>query len=386
MTRRGARVDILFDLAHHPDQRVRRVSRALADAGYAVRILAWDRAGTFPDQEMDGSVEIRRVHVPSEDGLGLRQLPKLVRAVSLYVPHIRRDPPAVLHAVNLPLLLAAILIAPLIGRPRIVFDAFEIYSLMESRKYPGGIIRAIALAERFLPRFADLVITVGEGRARYFGERGVGSVVVANWIDRPATPVEREDARRGLGWPVERFTILYAGSLDPARDVDTLIGHARRRPDDLVVIAGRGVDEPRLRGLARDIPNVMFAGWVTDPSPLISAADVLYYSLVPDHPYAAHAAPNNLYLSIAHAVPLVHRNQGEIGVIAAGDEIGFAFHDDASLDAAFDRLRDPATAERIRGSLTGLQERYSWTRARAALLEAYARLGTPRSKPTAKGP
>ena len=60
------------------------------------------------------------------------QLLYLARAVLAYVPLIRADPPSVLHAVDLPMFIAAILIAPLAGRPRIVYDAFEIYSIMES--------------------------------------------------------------------------------------------------------------------------------------------------------------------------------------------------------------------------------------------------------------
>jgi glycosyltransferase involved in cell wall biosynthesis len=379
----GPRVDILFDLAHHPDHRVRRTSRTLAEAGYRVRVLAWDRTGTLPSHEMDGAVEIRRVHVRSGDSLGLRQLPNFVRAVASYVPLLRADRPDVLHVVNLPLLLAAVFLAPLLGRPRIVFDAFEIYSLMESRKYPWPVVRAIALAERVLPRFADLVISAGEGRAAWFAARGVRSEVVANWIDPPEDPPTREGARRDLGWPVDRFTILYAGGIDPSRDLDPLVRHARRVPDDLVVIAGRGVDEPRLQAEAAGVSNVLFPGWVPDPSPLILAADALYYSIAGDHPYAAHAAPNNLYLAISHATPLVHRNQGEIGVVAARHEIGVSFDDDASLDRALDRLRDPSTAARIRASLGAIQGRYSGARAREALLDGYARLGIARSRPTA---
>ena len=58
MTHRNPRrVDILFERAHQPDPRVRRVSRALADAGYRVRVLAWDRSGNLPDVEDDAGVE-----------------------------------------------------------------------------------------------------------------------------------------------------------------------------------------------------------------------------------------------------------------------------------------------------------------------------------------
>lgn len=381
-----ARVDILFERAHHPDPRVRKISRALADAGYQVRVLGWDRSGQLPSVEHDEGVEIRRVHVGSRDGRGPRQLLYLTRAVLRYVPLIRADRPAVLHAVDLLMLIAAILIAPVAGRPRIVYDAFEIYSVMERQRYPGWLLRIAALLERVLPRFADVVVVVGEGRQAWFAARGVDSVVVANWIDPPSDPPDRKAARADLGIDADRFTILYAGTLHETRDLESLLRHAVRRPDDLIVFAGRGSDEERLRKAANGMPNVRFLGFVADPIPITVAADALYYALRDDHPYAAMAAPNNLYVAIAYAIPLVHRRQGEIGVIADRDDIGPSFDDDASLDAAFDRLRDPTVQASIRSTLRGLQDSYAWSRARETLLEAYGRTGTTAKRPRTKGP
>lgn len=387
MTHRDPRrVDILFERAHHPDPRVRRISRALADAGYRVRVLAWDRSERLPVLEDDGGVEIRRVRVRSHDGRGAVQLLYLARAVLAYIPMIRADPPSVLHAVDLPMLIAAILIAPLAGRPRIVYDAFEIYSIMETHKYPGWLLRIVGWLERLLPRFADVVLTVGEERQAWFRARGVDSTVVANWIDPPDDPPTRDDARRSLGLPLDRFIILYAGGLDPSRDVDALLRHAARTPDDLVVIAGRGSEEQRLRVAAQPLANVRFMGFVADPTPLTLAADLLYYALVDDHPYAAHAAPNNLYVAIAYGIPLIHRGQGEIGLLAARHRIGARFGDDRTLDAAIDELRDPRSRTAIGEDLRGLREPYSWARARAALLSVYPSTGSTVNKPMTNGP
>jgi glycosyltransferase involved in cell wall biosynthesis len=380
------RVDILFERAHHPDPRVRRVSRALAEAGYRVRVLAWDRSEQLPVLEDDAGVEIRRVHVRSHDGRGAVQLLYLVRAVLAYVPMIRADPPRVLHAVDLPMLIAAILIAPLAGRPRIVYDAFEIYSIMESHKYPGWFLRFVGWLEPLFARFADVVLTVGEERQAWFRARGVDSTVVGNWIDSPIDPPTRGEARRSLDLPLDRLVILYAGGMDPSRDVDALLRHAARRPDDLVVIAGRGSEEPRLRSDAEALANVRFLGFVADPTPVTVAADLLYYALFNDHPYAAHAAPNNLYVAIAYGIPMIHRGQGEIGLLAGRHSIGAQFHDDRTLDAAIDELRDPRSRAAVSEELRGLRESYSWSRARAALLSVYPSKGKAVNKPMTNGP
>jgi glycosyltransferase involved in cell wall biosynthesis len=380
------RIDVLFERAHQPDPRLQKETRALAEAGHRVRVLAWDRTGRLPRRDDDAGVQIVRSRVASYDGRGARQLLYLARAVAGWMPLIRADRPDVLHAVDLPMLVAAIAIAPFAGRPRIVYDAFEVYSIMERHKYPRWLLRAVAVLERYLPRFADVVITVGEGRQAWFRERGVEAVVVANWIDPPSDPPTREAARRRYNIPEGQFTILYAGGLDPTRDLVSLIRHAARRPDDLVLVAGRGSDEERLRAEAAGLPNVRFLGFLTDPVPVTIAADALYYALHDDHPYAAMAAPNNLYVAISHAVPLVHRGQGEIGILATRGDIGAAFHDAASLDAAFDRLRDPAEQAAVRSELRRLQPGYRWSMARDVLVGVYRRIGRTATRPRTAGP
>jgi hypothetical protein len=124
---------------------------------------------------------------------------------------------------------------------------------------------------------------------------------------------------------------------------------------------------------AARIPNLHVLGWLPDPSVALAAADMLYYSLKADHPYAAFAAPNNLYISVAYAIPLIHREQGEIRLLAERHAIGASFHDDETLDAAIEQLTDPTTNARVRDELRRLQPDYLWSTARARLLEAYPR-------------
>ena len=132
--------------------------------------------------------------------------------------------------------------------------------------------------------------------------------------------------------------------------------------------------------------NVRFLGWLSDPSVLLVAADALYYALHSDHPYAALAAPNNLYVAIAYAVPLVYRPQGELAEVGRDHEIGAPFTDDPSMDAAVDSLRDPLAAARIRAGLAVLRADYDWERAVEPLLAAYPWAVKAISTANPKGP
>ena len=370
MGERPTRVDVLFGLAY-PDSRVRRTTQALAGAGYDVRVLAWDRTGAAARRAHDGGVRVEHARVRSRSGRGASQLAYLARAVWSHLPALRCDRPDVLHAVDLPMLAAALAVRPFIGRPRIVYDAFEIYALMEAHKYPAWLLGVIRAAERRLPRRADLVITPGAARQAYFAERGVASTVVGNWVDAPLDALDRAGARAELEIDADRFVIVYAGGLEPSRDIGSLLRHAERAPDDMVVIAGRGEQADVVQLAAERNANVRFVGWTADPGRLYAAADAVYYALDVDHPYAAQAAPNNLYAAIAWAVPLIHRGQGEIGVLGREAEIGAAFADDASLDQAIDVLRDPDRQQAVRSSLRGLQARYAARSAAGALISAY---------------
>jgi glycosyltransferase involved in cell wall biosynthesis len=380
------RVDLLLAVGYDPDPRVRRLTQALATEGYDIRVLAWDRDGSRAAHEMDGPVQIERVHVKSGWSRGLIQSVFLASVAVRYLRRVRRRRPDVLHAVDLPMLTIALLIAPLAGRPKIVYEAFEVYGVMVSRRLPGFAVRLIRFLERRLPRRAVLVLTPGEARQELFASRGIPSVSVPNWIDPPTNPTPRDKGRADFGIPADRFTILYTGSLHASRDLDALLRHAARRPDDLVLVAGQGDDEPRLRREAETLDNVRILGWLPNPEPLLAAVDAVYYSLRPDHPYAQLAAPNNLYQAIAHAVPIVYRPQGELAVVGGRHLIGVPFEDDASLDAAFDQVRDPDRNAEIRDSLHALQERYRWSVAAERVLRVYPRKGTTASSASAKGP
>lgn len=369
----GPLVDLLLAKSYDPDVRVRRTVTALAGAGFQVRVLAWDRTGRHVTMEDDHGVLIQRVKVRSRPSRGWTQVFFLARVALRMLPLLRERRPAVLHAVNLPMLAVAVALAPLLGRPRpvIVYDAFEIHALMGVDRYPTWLITLIGLIERLLPRFADLVITPGDDRRGYFQRLGIESVSVPNWIDPPADAPDRATARAALGIAPEQFCLAYVGGIIGSRDLLPMIEHARRYPSDLVLVAGSGDAVDDLARLADGVPNVRLLGWQPDPGGILSAADALYYALKPDHAYARHAAPNNLYQAVARTLPLVYRNQGELAAVAARHRIGIPFRDQDSLDSAIHMLRDPAVNQAIRAELASLQRGFSEGAAASRLVGAY---------------
>ncbi len=60
----------------------------------------------------------------------------------------------------------------------------------------------------------------------------------------------------------EKNYVGYTGRLSEEKGVEYLIAAARETPEIHYKIAGSGPDEARLKGLAKDLPNVEFVGWL----------------------------------------------------------------------------------------------------------------------------
>lgn len=374
---------MLLDNPCAPDVRVQREAAALRQAGARVRVLCWDRECTVPEREDDNGILLERIRTPSTRRLGARQLRHLLE---FYRNALRRVPPGtydVVHAHDLLMLPLGARLARR-GRVPLVYDAHEIYHVMEHGRYPDWVLSGLARFERFLlRRSVDAFITVSRQRVRDYWARvapGRRAWVVGNWYD----PVEpslqtRQAARDSLDIPRDATCIAYAGGLAAERRLDLLIGAAAKRPYTFFLVAGRG--DPAIEHQFREADarhrNVRFTGWLRDPEPLYDAADALYYLLDPAHPYSPHAASNTLHIAIARRLPLITSRVGEPGQVMAAVDPRLVLDppEPEALLGAIDLLGDPREYARAREAMYGLQGRFNWSRASETLLEAYRSLG-----------
>ncbi len=68
------KVVMLFSMSFQPYQgrylRVYNEAKTLADSGYDVTLLAWDREGDSPEEELRNGIQIKRFHIPAGVGVG----------------------------------------------------------------------------------------------------------------------------------------------------------------------------------------------------------------------------------------------------------------------------------------------------------------------------
>lgn len=365
---------MVVDNPCNPDVRVLKEASAVAAAGNDVSIIAWDRGGALPRQELIGNVKVFRLQVRSGYQRRFGQIVPLFRFSVGAWALARRLRFDLLHCHDFPSL-------PMSGaltsfaRRTLIYDAHEIYWLQEQSKYPRAFTNFLRLLElALLPRVRRL-ITVSDYLADYFRAHHPNVSVVGNWYNPvDLSTYDRASLRAQMGVPEAAFCLVSAGTLARVRLFPLLIDFARKNPDIYIVIAGRGEMERELAAASVAISNLRYLGWRSDPTTLYAVADASFYGLAAEDPYSRISSPNALFLSIAMRLPLIATNTGEAGALIERCEAGelLAATTVDALRGCVDRLHDPGRREMIRGRLAGLQDTYNWDRAAKHLLEAYA--------------
>lgn len=165
--------------------------------------------------------------------------------------------------------------------------------------------------DRFcLPRY-ERVICVSQDLHEECLALGVPSercLLIENGIDLAeyARTRSRQEARRSLGIPAERFIVGAVGRLSDEKGFDLLIRAvdrlARVGLDVELLIAGEGDEEPRLRTLAAELgcgERVRLLGYRADVKELYQAFDVFALSSLRE------GLPNVLLEAMALEVPVV---------------------------------------------------------------------------------
>ena len=109
----------------------------------------------------------------------------------------------------------------------------------------------------------------------------------------------REEARRQLGWPQERFIALYVGALIPTKGIDELIAAADLVKNEEITIAAVG--DGQLRGELERRSNAVCLGVrpASDVTAAMAAADVLV------HPSHYEGLPTALVEAAFARLPII---------------------------------------------------------------------------------
>jgi glycosyltransferase involved in cell wall biosynthesis len=327
----GRRLDGLTD---YSDQTV----AALVAAGCEVRFFHHDLDGDrtpVPDTVALEGVRFKTVTLPAPHTLG-----RIERALAEF------DPDVVHCSLSVSLLDGSVArVARGLGAVTVVTCHLPFAPAQSAR---GRVMRG--LYQYHVPRLReyDRCIAVCAGQRDLLirtGLRPERVVVMRNAVDTRRFTPGPGHLRETLG---AELLVAYLGRLDPEKRVEELIQSFLARgwpPDHLLVIAGSGSQEKRLRKLAADAPQVRVLGVVSDDDrlELLRAADIFVL------PSTAEGLSKSLLEAMAAGCAIIATGAGEHGSVLDGAGVVIPVHPlEPALGEAMERLRgDPGTRRRL---------------------------------------
>lgn len=363
------------------DPRVNAEAQSLANAGYEVTVLCWDRAGSLPPEEARSGIRIVRLrNTPYMrlllfDLLRLRPFWRLARRRALELHRQTRFD--LVHSHDLDTLAAGVAVKSRAGVP-LVYDAHEFFPYMigevsRAKAFEGWFA---ALERRLVPN-ADIVIVAAPAQRPYF-QRMTRAPIEVVMNSRPLVYGAYEPPGNA------RMKVLYIGGLQPHRLLRPLAELANEDGSFDVEMGGFGPMADEIRVLAtKSRGNLRYLGVVPMEQvvPRTRAADVVYAVLDPATRVFRDAAPNKLFEALVAGRPLLASKGTWVGdeVVAADCGLAIEYSKDA-LRASIQSLRDdPATRERMgRNALRLGEEKYNWAKDETKLLATYGRLALSR--------
>ncbi len=307
---------MLLSNAFRPDPRVLKEAQSLAEAGFAITIICWDRLAELPSNEtLPSGVKIIRVqNVRSSYGIGTQQILTIPRFWRSALDLINRLKPHLVHCHDFDTLPAGLFWGKLHHIP-VIYDAHEYYADLVRPRLTGLVGKAIyvtiRIAERYAAHIADAVITVDETLGAIYRRRNQRVLVIGHYPQRSmafqANPI----------FSHSELTLLYSGRISSDRGALLYIDILRclRDFDIPARLKFAGVITPtsqehlikqHMGGVEKYIENL---GWIPyqQIQDVYHSADIGLTILQPESRYIA-ALPVKLFEYMANGLPVIASN------------------------------------------------------------------------------
>jgi glycosyltransferase involved in cell wall biosynthesis len=189
--------------------------------------------------------------------------------------------------------------------------------------------------ERLMQGLTTWSITNGERVRQDLIERDVIRSLSSSSIPPAVQPfkIDKHSAKQHPeGAHLSNATAGFVGRLAPIKRPDRFIACARALPEYHFVMFGDGPLGPDIQREVRGLPNVHLAGWVTEPSQIYSAMDVLV--LTSDNEAAAIV----LIEAAMAGLPAVAMNVGSVSEVVIHEQTGLLVNTESELHSALRRL------------------------------------------------
>lgn len=355
------------------------IARALRDRGHDVSVVTGFpiypsgnisegyKLRPYQHEVLDGIDVHRSLIYPSHDDSPLKRMANYasfaMSSILTAMAVLRRCDVVFVYSTPATVGLPAVVLKMLIGMPFVV----QIQDL-----WPDTVTQSEFASEgsrnkmhRILGRFcnsvykhASSIAVTSPGMAALLDSRGVESSkvsVVPNWADEKSFYPTKSSIKERQHLGIQPgFTVMYAGNLGQAQDLQTVVRAAslvRERADINFVLVGSGVAEASLRAAADELKltNLHFV----ESQPFSAMADVLASADVQlvtlrDVPLYRATLPSKLQAILAAGRPVIAAVAGDGGQVVSQAKAGIAIppSDAAAMADAAVRLSEMSVAER----------------------------------------
>lgn len=157
------------------------------------------------------------------------------------------------------------------------------------------------------------IVTISQGLKDFYIKKGTSprQILVAHDgvdLDDFAVKVRKEDAKKRLNLPINKFIAMYIGRIDPWKGVETLLEASRILNDVQVVVVGEGSELQRFR---KEYQSITFTGFLPyrDLAYNQQAADVL---VIPNSGKSKisslYTSPLKVFAHMTSGIPIVVSN------------------------------------------------------------------------------
>lgn len=295
-----------------PDPRVYKEAKSLVKHGYEVTIIAWDREGEYPEEELFEGIKIKRIKLKSKYGDFLDFAFKLPLFYLKVLRMLLKEDFDVIHTHDFDTALLGF-IMKFWKRKKWVYDIHDLYFTYFSNKTIARIIKAFDI---LLAKHSDIVIVTThslggryEGHKEFYVKNGIPSEKIVTIWNTPCLEeflnYEKVDLKKS-----EKITIGFIGSVRSISDFILLFEAIKQNPDLYkVIFVGFGKDFEKLKKIAKDEYSYLDIEFIDHVNyKLISnyyrLCDVIF-GVVPFEKNAKRSIPVKVFESAVLGIPCI---------------------------------------------------------------------------------
>lgn len=385
MKRRKSVVFLRSGYDEASDPRMEKEISALMEAGYEIRVIAWDRS-TNRNTSMTVSIKGRNVKhfligIKGEYGVGSAKtflgmmLFNLKLLSSLVKSHKEYD---MIHACDFDTVIPGFVVAKVLKK-KLIYDIFDYYA--DSHYMPKAISAIIRRMDTYVINRSDAVIICNEAREKQIAPaRPKRLEVVHNtpqWDESvlcSENKAERDEAIR----------FVYVGRLESSgRYIKEMVDIIAEDPRFKLFLGGGGPLEDYIEDKARKHSNITYFGNMLYDKvlQLESSCDVMTAIYDPTLANHRYAAPNKFYEALMLGKPLVVMGNTGIDVAVKGQGLGWVIAEESDFIMGFKSVLNQIYEERFelmnyQVPMKGIYDSsYRWEIMKDRLIHLYGEIG-----------